>query len=276
MEKEHTAIFVLVALMIAASYFYFPSEAFSKKPAMRFEGRKMAESINVLADSADMADIPILIYHSVVPYYPDMTQEVKRFSVEPAMFERQMQYLQDHDYRVVSFDDYLRLPEKLLSKSVILTFDDGWENQYKYAFPILRQFHFPATFFVFTNAIDHEHYLSWPEIKEMSSAGMTIGNHTKSHPYLFRITDQDVLRAEIMESRKILEDNLGKPIDIFAYPFGRYSKEIIDFLASHGFRAARADGYEDALRATHKRFTMRGYEVENSMVQFVQVLHAGE
>ncbi len=226
-------------------------------------------------ETEKIVKVPIFIYHSVAPYYPSESNYKKRFSVEPDVFEKQMSYLKNHGYSVVSFDDlinYFLSGAPLPEKSVILTFDDGWENQYKYAFPILKKYNYTATFFVFTNAIGRERFLTWSQIKEFVAAGMTIGDHTKSHPYLHKITDENELRKEIIGSREILERELGKKIDIFAYPFGRYNQEIVDVLKENGFRAARTDGYFGTLHTQSSLFTLKSIEAENDLAKFIEEL----
>ncbi|MBU6430814.1 MAG: polysaccharide deacetylase family protein [Patescibacteria group bacterium] len=229
------------------------------------------------SSSAEAVKIPIFVYHSVSPYYPSESNFRKKFAVEPDIFEKQMRYLKDNGYAAMSLYDlanHFSQKTALPEKSVIITLDDGWENQYKYAFPILKKYGDIATFFIFTNAIGHKHFLTWPQIKELSAAGMIIGDHSKSHPYLFKITDKDELRQEIIGSREILENNLGKKIDIFAYPFGRYNEEIIAILKENGFVAARTDGYKGVFHASNDLFTLKTVDAKDSLTEFVEDLRA--
>lgn len=264
-----TIIFIFSILTVALSlsgYFYFERGKFARHSLSYYEKTNKNEAIKV----------PIFVYHSVSPYYPSESEFRKKFSVEPDIFEKQLRYLKEKGYIAISFDDLINhfsrnsfLPEK----SVILTFDDGWESQYRYAFPILKKHNDTATFFIFTNAIDHKHFLTWPQIKELVAAGMTIGDHTKSHPYLYKITGKDKLRQEIIESRKILESNLGKKIDIFAYPFGHFNEEIMAILKEDGFRAARTDGYNGAVHTLNDLFTLKSIDAENDLTKFVEALN---
>ena len=186
--------------------------------------------------------IPIIVYHSIRPSYPGETALVKRFTTEPTILDQEFAHLKEKGYQVISFNELLKYFDEgkpLPPKAVILTFDDGWKNQYIYAFPLLKKYGFTATFFVFTNAIGHKNFLSWEEIKEMDAAGMTIGGHTKTHPYLTKITDPEKLAAEIAGGKKILEDHLGKKVDVFAYPFGLYNDAVIKAVRDAGYRIGR-------------------------------------
>lgn len=186
--------------------------------------------------------VPVIVYHSVRPTFAGETEEVKRYSTEPEVFESELMFLRDNGYHVISFSEMLNYFDKgtpLPTKPVILTFDDGWKNQYVYAFPLLKKYGFVGTFFVFTSAIDHKHFMSWDELKEMDAVGMTIGGHTKTHPYLTRITDPVLLANEIAGGKKVLEEHLEKTVDVFAYPFGLNNLTIIKEVTDAGYRIGR-------------------------------------
>lgn len=281
--QKKTTIFIFIVSLIALgliTYFHTTRDKFAQDFLQKYENADSNEGVNEQSPNAASANgavrVPIFVYHNVLPYYPSESTYRKKFDVEPNVFEKQLLYLKENGYTVISFDDFinhflynLSLPEK----SVILTFDDGWENQYRYAFPLLKKYNDTATFFIFTNAIGHKHFLTWPQIKEFVAAGMTIGDHTKSHPYLYKITSKDELQKEILESKKILESNLGKQIDIFAYPFGHYNEEIISILKENGFRAARTDGYKGVFHTPNDLFTLKSIDAENDLTKFVEALN---
>lgn len=186
--------------------------------------------------------LPIIVYHSVRPNFVGQTAEVKRYTVEPEVLDSELAYLRDNNYHVVSlealsryFDNGIPLP----SKPIVLTFDDGWKNQYVYAFPILKKYGFTATFFVFTSAIGHKNFMTWDQIREMDSAGMTIGGHSRTHPYLTKITDPVALTKEISGGKQVIEEHLGHPISTFAYPFGLYDATTTRAVLDAGYRIAR-------------------------------------
>src|SRR6478609_7442019 len=117
---------------------------------------------------ADSRRVPILVYHSVMPHHPGQTAEQRVLDVDDSVFVAQMRYLVDGGYHVVSLDalvDALEGRDTLPKHAVVITFDDGWENQYRHAFPVLRRFGLTATFFVFTTPIGKdEKLMTWEEL----------------------------------------------------------------------------------------------------------------
>ncbi len=189
-----------------------------------------------------IAHIPILIYHSVRPYYPGITNLVKEFTVPPDIFDDQMKYLRDNGFTVVTFDDistYFQNGTPLPEKPVMITLDDGWENQYVYAYPILKKYKYIGIFYVYPNAIGAKHFLKWSELKEMIAGNMVIADHTQTHPELPKITDSALLKKEISGSKAILEKELGISVKDFAYPFGAYNDQSIQTVIESGYRTAR-------------------------------------
>lgn len=220
-------------------------------------------------------NVPIIVYHSVRPTDPLHSPLQKEFEVSPEIFENQLLFLRDNGFTVISFSallDGLAKKNSLPEKPVILTFDDGWMNQYIYAFPLLKKYGMTGTFFVFTNAIGHPHFLSWDQIKEMDRVGMTIANHTKSHPFLFNITDDHLLYDEIITSKQILEEHLGKKVDFFAYPFGRYNAPSVVMVKKAGFSAARST-YAGAYHSRNDIFTLKSIQAPNDSNAFMRLLN---
>jgi peptidoglycan/xylan/chitin deacetylase (PgdA/CDA1 family) len=221
-----------------------------------------------------VAHVPIFIYHIIRPASSSDTAMIRRYNVEPKVFEQQLQYLKNNGYTSIGPDDlvnHLTKGTPLPTKPVILTFDDGWKMQYTYAFPLLQKYHFQAVFYIFTNAIGHKHYLSWPEITELDRAGMIIGGHTLDHPYLFKITDDKKLRAEIIDSKKILEAGLGHPITAFAVPFGHYTDKIITIAKEAGFTTLRTT-YKGVDHSLADLFHLNAILTSNNLKDFVDWL----
>ncbi len=196
------------------------------------------------AFSVEKLNLPILVYHIVRPSYPGDSRAVRAIALTPETFGAEMKYLRTAGYHVVHFGDleaYFKTGAPLPPKPIILSFDDGWSDQFAYAFPILKAYGYTATFFVFTNAIGHRGFLSWNELRQLLAAGMTIGDHTRSHPYLTGISSSTVLWNEIDGSKKLLEKQLGVSINEFAYPFGAYNTAIQTLVKKAGYASARGD-----------------------------------
>ncbi|MFA6338771.1 MAG: polysaccharide deacetylase family protein [Candidatus Paceibacterota bacterium] len=218
--------------------------------------------------------VPIIVYHSVRPYYEGQTLEEKEFSITPDSFEKQLQYLKDNGYTTIALQDIalsLTQNKKLPLKPISINFDDGWENQYVYAFPLLKKYGFTATFFVYTNTINHRNYLTLEQLLELDRAGMEIGDHTKSHPYLFKITDPIELREEIVVSKENLEKILGKKVNVFSYPFGNSSPESIEIIKEAGFTLART-GYWGKYHTLNDIYTIKSMQVSEDFEKFLGLL----
>ena len=181
--------------------------------------------------------ISILMYHSVA-------HNNVFFTVKPEIFEKQMQYLKNHNYNVIKLSDLINLLEsdkELPKKTVILTFDDGFEDNYSNVFFILKKHNFPATIFLITGLVNEEmnnsqniplKILNWEQIQEMHESGLIdFQPHTVSH--------QELSEKEIIDSKKEIEEKLNKKCKFFSYPRGVYNNEIIDILKNNGFRASR-------------------------------------
>jgi peptidoglycan/xylan/chitin deacetylase (PgdA/CDA1 family) len=167
-------------------------------------------------------------------------------------FRRQLAWLQRCGYRPLGLDELLRARHEHrlpVGRSVVVTFDDGYRDNYQRACPVLRHYGFMATFFIVTgfvggvNAWDRDGalvgraLLSWPDIRALLALGMQVGGHTRHHPRLTEI-EPELARAEVAGSRHDLEQRLGQSIASFAYPHGRYDPATIEAVVDAGFTGA--------------------------------------
>lgn len=187
--------------------------------------------------------VPILIYHSVRPARKE-TKEQDMFDITPELFEKELQYIRDNGFTTIRMDDLteaIKGNKELPKKPIAINFDDGWKNQYQYAYPLLQKYGMIATFYIYTNPIAHNkpHFISWEMVKEMDKAGHEIGNHSWTHPYLTKITDPKLLDKEVIWSKEVIEEKLGHPIKSIAYPFGYYNARVIAETEKAGFTNGR-------------------------------------
>ncbi len=179
--------------------------------------------------------IPVIMYHSV-----DNPRHYSGIIVSPNSFRKQMEFLRKRKYNVISLKemvDIIKSRKHLLKKSVVITFDDGYVDNYTHAYPILKEYDFPAAIFVIANLVDKKGYVTWDELREMEKSGITIGSHTLDHVYLPGIPS-DWQSHQIVDSKKMIEKNLGHRIDYFAYPSGGYSDGTKDLVEQAGYQAA--------------------------------------
>ena len=219
--------------------------------------------------AADSLRVPILVYHSVMPHHQGQSAEQRVLDVDDSVFVAQMRYLVDGGYHVISFAtlvDALEGRDTLPNRAVVLTFDDGWVNQYHHAFPILRRFGLTATFFVFTTPIGLDpKVMTWDQLRELQDAGMTIGSHTRTHPILPDY--HAALNNEVVMSRADIAEHLGRAPDFFAYPFGAWDAQSAAMARTAGYRAART--YRGgAWNAPSDLYHLRAIPVTDNMPAF--------
>jgi len=184
--------------------------------------------------------LPIVMYHSVSP----AVAKGNLLAVSAATFEKQMSFLKRHHYNVAALGnikDYISGKKKIPGRSIVLTFDDGYKDNYTYAFPILKKYNFPAAIFIIVSEVGRPDRLSWEEIKEMQACGLiTFASHTFTHPFLNSLRSAGDLKREISGSKSALEDKLGRSVEIFSYPSGRFNTEVIQAVKDAGYQMAVA------------------------------------
>ena len=195
------------------------------------------------------ADVPILMYHYISDPPPGSDRLRFSLSVTPANFDAQMSYLQQAGFHAITLEDlynYLMQGTPLPDQPIILTFDDGYEDAFTFAMPILQKHGFLGTFFVLTGPADRDgeegRYLTWKQIAAMSAAGMDMELHGREHADL-RNRPNDFLVHQIAGGRDSLEAHTGRPVRWFAYPSGRYDDAVVRVLKSAGFAGSTTTAY---------------------------------
>ena len=159
-------------------------------------------------------DVPILMYHSL-----DNLKAVKepQLVVSSKKFEKQMQFLKKHHYKVIPFEELINIMRNnkpLPRKAVVLTFDDGYLDNYTSGLSILKKNNFPAIIFISAEKIGLTGYMDLSQIKELLKNNISIGSHTLSHKYLPGAKSEELMR-EIKYSKVILESYISSPVNIF-------------------------------------------------------------
>ena len=189
----------------------------------------------------DDKGIPVLCYHSV-GYDESGTSPL---IVSPEKFREHMKGLKENGYTTLTMADllkYLINNKPIPVKSVVITFDDGYKDNYINAFPILKEFGMTATIFVVSDLINGETSMTDDEIKEMSDYGIDIESHTVSHNRLSEMSYSDQL-YELSKSKSEIEKIVGKPIIAAAYPEGKFNDDTKT--------AIRESGYEMGFTIEH-------------------------
>jgi peptidoglycan/xylan/chitin deacetylase (PgdA/CDA1 family) len=191
--------------------------------------------------------VPILMYHSVGPGTDPL-------GVSEAELDSHLAYLVTAGYHTVTLHDLIEDQQgrgHLPANPIVLTFDDGTQDAYATALPLLTKRGQRATFFIVAGfvAADAEHrrvepgrygqrsFMVWSEVKGMRDAGMEIGSHSLRHPRMTSLPRPE-MRNEVFLSKQILEQGLGQPVEFFAYPYTVRGKGTGDMVAAAGYRGA--------------------------------------
>ena len=191
----------------------------------------------------DASGIRILFYHRVSP-------DDDELGVTPAKFARQMEELARHGYRAVDVQGVARALDEDhdLSGIIGLSFDDGYQDVAEHALPVLRSLGFAATVYISTGVTDgrarftwykrQPPLMGWDTIRELDRAGtLTFEAHTVTHPNLLQLGDDDA-RREVAESKRELEERLGRTVSSFCYPAGLFGGRERDLVRDAGFETA--------------------------------------
>lgn len=201
---------------------------------------------------AYVVKIPVLMYHyiRVNPVKEDLAGYY--LSVTPEDFDAQMKFLVDHGYKTITMNDLLSSllqTKQLPQKPILITFDDGYRDSFTNAFPVLKKYELKAVNFIPTSFIGTNNYLTWEMIREMQTSGVfSFGSHTMTHLSMTYGSNEVVL-YELVESRKILEKELGTSIEWFAYPFGHMDERVSELVKEAGYYGAfgTSEGIEHSL-----------------------------
>ncbi|WP_231036255.1 polysaccharide deacetylase family protein [Pectinatus sottacetonis] len=162
------------------------------------------------------------------------------YTISTKMFDKQLDYLSAHGYKTISLMDFVRAKkygEKLPSKAVILTFDDGYEDNYTNVMPILKKHHMKETVFIIANYVGKKGYLTWNQLKEMQNTNFELGSHTANHIPLTTLSPSKI-NSEINLSKLLMEWRGLKTIYFFSYPNGAYNSTALKDLKKYGYLAA--------------------------------------
>ncbi|HOX54234.1 MAG: polysaccharide deacetylase family protein [Candidatus Omnitrophica bacterium] len=180
--------------------------------------------------------VPILMYHHV----DGANKSTDSPTVSKENFAKQMELIHKKGYNVISLDalvDATLNKKRLARNSVVITFDDGYKDNYTNAYPDLKKYNFPATIFIITGKIGQIEYVSWEDILEMSKNNISFGSHSRCHRYLPDLEEGEVKKS-VVESKKDLEQKLNTEVKYFCYPLGGFSDRIIKIVQEAGYKGA--------------------------------------
>jgi len=239
--------------------------------------------------------IPILMYHAIedgnVPIASKSNYDLA-YATKLVEFGRQMRYLSENGYCAISLDHYCAsilqhcseigdassivyhgIPER----PIIITFDDGHISNYAYAFPILHDYGFAATFFVTVKNINSSDGVDYRQLREMADNGMSIQSHTMTHPFLSDLSPEEI-RWELQESKSILEENLSRQVDHLALPGGRCNSAVRKLAMEVGYQtmctSAVGHNHLNSDLYSLKRWAMRRSMALSDFSSIVRMRHS--
>ncbi len=183
----------------------------------------------------------VLVYHKVTPRF-----EWGLTRVTPSQFESHVRALSEAGFRLVTLSEWYDNPQD--TSTVALTFDDAYESIYHYALPVLEKYNAGATIFVISDFIGQLNtwdfnvgglkfrHLNEDQIREIVEKGHEIGSHTRTHQVMVE-QDEEYVLADFRRSKASLEELTGQEVRFLAYPFGRFSKELVELTTKAGYDA---------------------------------------
>lgn len=199
-----------------------------------------------------LRQIPILMYHRVAEITPE--EEIyPGMTMSPAQFESQMRYLTQQGFTALTMDEMLQVhlgQRSAPKKAVVITFDDGYKDNFDAAWPVLKRLGLTATFFMVVGELGKANRWDAPrprvtppplmtveEARQMQAEGAEFGSHTLTHVSLPDLPPEEA-RQQIAESRRLLEEMLESPVNYFSYPYDRVTPAVAGMVEESGYLGA--------------------------------------
>lgn len=258
--RRNRFLYIIVATMMLglALFFYGGND----------DNAKNQPSPDKNATVSDMPRVMVLNYHQISDRFHSL-------AISPADFAAQLEFLKKNNYNSITPDDLYNAMESgtaLPKNPVLITFDDGYEDNFINAYPLLEKYNFKATIFVVTSFIGKKkNYLTWEQVKKLDAEGYSIESHTVTHRSMTDLSDDD-LRYELTESKTKLEEELGHAIDYIAYPTGTYNLHIAQLVKEAGYKAAFTIKYgnADGMSNVYAIERVPIFHTENTMRDFYE------
>ncbi|MCI7266662.1 MAG: polysaccharide deacetylase family protein [Veillonellaceae bacterium] len=200
--------------------------------------------VSAVTVEQDNRTVLVLNYHKIA-------NEHKSLSVTLDDFEQHMKWLQEYGFTCITpgqLYDFVANGADLPEKPVLITFDDGYKDNYTNAFPIMKKYGMKGTIFVVTGFLGvYDNYLTWDQAKELLEAGFSIESHTYSHKSMTEASDEDITK-ELVKSRQTIKEKLGIDSDFMAYPTGSYNLHIAELVKEAGYKGAFTIKYDNVSR----------------------------
>lgn len=179
--------------------------------------------------------VPILMYHSI------SDKGDNPYIIKVKQFKEEMEYLKDQGYTTINLEDlnlYINDKIKLGPKTIAITFDDGYEDNFINAYPILKECGFKAAIFVVPSYLDKGTlFLNTKDLNVLQNNGVDIESHTYNHDFLSKLTYEEQLKS-LKKGKEEIEKNLNKKVNFLAYPFGAFNEDTLKAAKEAGYKMA--------------------------------------
>lgn len=260
--RKHHVMFVSAALMVVGLVVLITGTGSAGKvPATEVREKwtvKQKETFSRLLK------VPIIFYHDI--------GGKGSYAVSEKAIREQFEWIRDNGIKVVPLEDLisrLENPKPYDGRVIVITFDDGYKSMYTKLLPLVREFGYPVTLFVYTDFVSEkgDKSITWDNLREMQKSGIDIQCHTQSHADLLKLSAKDTDDArekmfrEIYLSRKKIEQKLGKRVDLLAFPFGYYDNKTIQLAEYAGYK--RVFSTDDGLNpVSYNNFCLRRHHIK--------------
>jgi len=212
--------------------------------------------------------VVVLMWHDVVASHKEVW-----FDTTAAELKAQFAAIKRRGCHVITMDTLIQSLVQgtlLPSRPVVLTFDDNNQGLFNNAFPLLKQYHYPATLFVHTNFVGvptSKAHCDWPTLLKMQQSGLVrVQGHTCSHPADMRLLPDSENRKELGDSKALIEKHMGQPCTAFAYPEGHFDDHVAHLAAAAGYRIAFTENWGSAA-ASRSLFVVHRYSIHKRFAQ---------
>lgn len=227
-----------LAILVAVAVFYYVKNRGEASEITPIANQSKPSENNLTS----IGSAPILMYHYIRNVTDPNDTLGANLSVSPSIFDKQMKFLTDNNYQSVSLSE-LRdgfAGKKVIDKNkkpIVLTFDDGYDDAYTQAFPILKKYNMIGVFYIISGQIGQSERMTASQIVELDKAGMSIGSHTKNHLDLASLNGAN-LNNQLDDSKKRLEQLLNHPVYDFCYPAGKFDDGVALKVEDAGYLTA--------------------------------------
>jgi len=221
--------------------------------------------LSVTTPAVDHVRVSVLGYHDF-----SKTRKVQEMVIRPNKFREQMQAIKDLKLNVISLQDFILWKQgkkSIPDKSILITIDDGWLAVYQEAFPVLKEFGYPFTVYLYTNYLDKGgRSMTSDMIKEMMKHGCTIGSHSVSHPSPSTVRKnqrkgdeafRDFILTEFNDSKLTLEKKFDQEVSTYVYPGGLHTPEMLEIADEIGYQHLFTVKPGKVTRATNNKLIPR-------------------